>query len=310
MEIEIKPISQSTKQVHSLPDFEHQFTNLMRKYSSASYLNEESSNSSLMTIFAIVNSMIGTLVMVLPILFLQYGLLTSIIILILISWLSYKTCSLCVIHLKENEPDLPVVIQRIAGSKWLTLYVFFSVIYMVCAGIIYFNLMNNMLYSVTLFIFEHLEYKNYAEKHENRFDIFSYPILGLCVFLPAYLSCFLKDINFIVKFSQVGVFSLVSYIIFLVYVVYDNFMSGFLTLHFNELQIYTFEFDKLLGGFSLGFFVHTNVCAIMKNNEKFENNLRDLAVSYIFGSILYFLIGILGSLAVLGYILIFFYVNI
>lgn len=300
MEIEIKPISQSSKQAH-FPDFEHQFANLIRKYSSTSFLNEESNNSSLITIFAIANGMIGTLVMILPILFLQYGFLTSTISLVFIGWISYKTCSLLVIHLKENESDLPVVILRIAGKKWLTLYVFSSVAYMICAGIIYFNLMNNMLYSVILFIFELFEYKNYAEKHENIFHKFSYPILGLCVFLPAYLSCFLKDINYIVKFSQVGVISLVSYIIFLFYVAYDNIMSGILISNLNEIKIYSFQLDKLLGSFSLGFFVHTNVCAIFKKNEKFENNIRDLAASYIFGSILYFLIGFLGSLAVIGF---------
>jgi solute carrier family 38 (sodium-coupled neutral amino acid transporter), member 9 len=299
MEIEIKPVTQSNTPFQP-SEFDDQLKNLMRKLSSSSFSKEEKTNSSLMTIFAVTNSMIGTLVMVLPILFLQYGIITSTLVLILIGWGSYKTSSLFVIHLKENEPDIPVVIKRLAGDKWLSIYVFSSVIYMVFCGIIYFNLMSNLIYSAILFVFNQCDFKDFAEKQENRYDVFSYPILGLILFLPAFISCFLKDINFIVKCSKIGVFALISYIIFLGYVAYDNFKSGNLSNNFGTLNLYTFELDKLLGNFCLGFFIHSNVCSLMKNNENFENNVRDLGLSYIFGGFLYFLIGFLGCLAVLG----------
>lgn len=58
-------------------------------------------NPSWRTICAMVNSMIGGTMLTLPILFRESGLATGIVILLISGIISYKTCSLYVIHMSD-----------------------------------------------------------------------------------------------------------------------------------------------------------------------------------------------------------------
>jgi amino acid permease len=76
------------------------------------------SNSSTSTVFTLVNSMIGGAMLTFPVLFRNSGLLTSIIVLFVSGFISYKTCRIYVIHLSEGDEDVEVTIRRILGKKW------------------------------------------------------------------------------------------------------------------------------------------------------------------------------------------------
>lgn len=63
-------------------------------------------NSSVTTIFSLVNSMIGGTMLLLPILFMECGIILSEIILIISGFISYKTVEIYSIHMKDNEFDI------------------------------------------------------------------------------------------------------------------------------------------------------------------------------------------------------------
>ncbi len=66
---------------------------------------------------------------------------------LVIGFISFKTCSLYVIHMKpgEHEPD---VIERILGKKWKNAFCIGSALLMFIVGVVYFLLINNNLYAM------------------------------------------------------------------------------------------------------------------------------------------------------------------
>lgn len=64
--------------------------------------------------------------------------------------------------------------------------------------------------------------------------------------------------------------------------------------------MFTWNFGNLVGTCAVAFTIHTVVNPIAKANQKQENNLRDLKISYVCGFLIYAMIGILGSLAIIG----------
>ena len=75
-------------------------------------------NSSVTTIFTIINSMIGGAMLTFPILFREAGILTSVLVLVISSLISYKTCRIYILHLAPSDNDAEDTIRRIMGSKW------------------------------------------------------------------------------------------------------------------------------------------------------------------------------------------------
>ena len=62
--------------------------------------------SSRETAITIANTMIGSSIIVLPILFLQSGLLVAIAILILLCLIQFQTCNLIIQNLPERDNDI------------------------------------------------------------------------------------------------------------------------------------------------------------------------------------------------------------
>ncbi len=63
-------------------------------------------NNSLATVFSLINSMVGSTMLVLPILFTNAGLVTATMIMIISGVISCKTCCIFIKHLKEKEFDV------------------------------------------------------------------------------------------------------------------------------------------------------------------------------------------------------------
>jgi sodium-coupled neutral amino acid transporter 9 len=97
-------------------------------------------DSSTKTVFNIANTMIGSTVIVFPILFIKDGLVGSVIIMFVIGCIQYLTCRLLVLHNRQDELDFNSSILRIGGRK---LNIFNSILnllllFLVC--IIYYQL--------------------------------------------------------------------------------------------------------------------------------------------------------------------------
>ena len=82
--------------------------------------------------------MVGSLCLVLPLVFLNYGVISCTIIMIILGFVQYNTCSLLILHLKDDEIDTEHMIKRILGKSWMQAFRFCSGTLLFIVGIIYF----------------------------------------------------------------------------------------------------------------------------------------------------------------------------
>ena len=74
-------------------------------------------NPSYGTILTTVNTMMGSSCLIVPLVFLKSGLVTSILVLLCVGYASFKMASILLIHGKRNEDDLSIIVRRILGKK-------------------------------------------------------------------------------------------------------------------------------------------------------------------------------------------------
>lgn len=83
---------------------------------------EETSLSGPMVVIAMVNGMIGGLILLLPVMALESGWLLTLIVLMITGFISYYSCDICVLHTGE-EPDMDVTMYKhFWNSKWIKMF--------------------------------------------------------------------------------------------------------------------------------------------------------------------------------------------
>ena len=70
-------------------------------------------------VVAMINGMIGGLILVLPILAVQGGTLLSFLVILITGFFSFYSCYLCVIHLGNHEDLDKALVYHFGGSKFI-----------------------------------------------------------------------------------------------------------------------------------------------------------------------------------------------
>ena len=68
------------------------------------------------------------------------------------------------------------------------------------------------------------------------------------------------------------------------------------------LYLFNTNFSPLAGQLGIGYFLHTVSIPIIKNNEKQENNERDVFLGYVMVAASYILVGVMGYIGFMGII--------
>lgn len=252
-------------------------------------------NSSIKTIFTIANTMVGSAIVVFPLIFSTSGLLTSLIVLLFVGAISCKTCLLEIVHFKMSEMDFPDAIKRILGRKWFLAYSLCSVLLLFITGIIYFILICNMLYPFLKYILDSAG-ASIAPMDSIEFGRFSFQYTGIIMIVVCFFLFSLKDLKIILKMGQYGI---ISIIIFFVYIIVRGFMN-LENVTADNVKIFTSDIANLCGVFALSFFIHNIIIPIMKNNREEKKNSRDVILGYLLTAFFYGLIGIFGTLSIAG----------
>ena len=139
-----------------------------------------------------------------------------------------------------------------------------------------------------------------------QFSVIYCGVLISCLIFPLLI---MKNIGVLMKLNSYGIY-LVSILLVFVYGVgvYSLINTKFEFNYYKNTEtsetryIYLFgdKISTLAGTFSLGFFSHSFVLPLMKNNRNQENNKRDLFLGYIFVMITYLSVGILGYIGFSG----------
>ncbi|XP_061555060.1 neutral amino acid transporter 9 isoform X3 [Phycodurus eques] len=222
-------------------------------------------NPSIITIFAIWNTMMGTSILSIPWGIKQAGFTLGILILIFTGLLMLYCCY---IVLKSPKAILICPYPNTDTEENHTI------------GTHYISTGGNDTSDVNSF--EHWWSKTNTV-----------PLFLVVLLLP--LLCF-RSASFFARFTFLGTISVI-YLIVLVTI--KAFRLGLhLEFHwFDSTNFYVPElrllFPQLTGVLTLAFFIHNCIITLMKNNKHQENNVRDLSVAYLLVGLTYLYVGVL-----------------
>ncbi|XP_043370708.1 sodium-coupled neutral amino acid transporter 9 isoform X3 [Dermochelys coriacea] len=259
-------------------------------------------NSSIVTIFMIWNTMMGTSILSMPWGIKQAGFTTGICLILLMGSLTLYCCyrvvkSRTMIPLIDTSNwEFPDVCKYYFGSfgQWSSLL--FSMVSLVGAMVIYWVLMSNFLFNTGKFIYNYVHDINVTDlvpgtNGSNR------------VICPGTAN---KDQpgNKSGMFASVNNTSFelfeewwsksrtVPFYLIVVVLPLLNLKSPSFFAKFNILE-FRIQFPQLTGVLTLAFFIHNCVITLLKNNKNQENNVRDLSIAYFLVGLTYLYVGLL-----------------
>lgn len=250
-------------------------------------------------IFNTSNTMVGSAILVMPIYFLQTGILASILSCAFVAAISLVTVNLIVDNYKHGESDLPEQIERIMGLKWKTFFAASSTLLLGFATIAYFLLMANLFYTALESVFEGLPAKDAGII----FGQFSYQWAGIILAIISFIMFNIKAMSVILKINAYGIYAIGIYIIFMIYIGIEAMATGNLKFGSGDGGIVMFsgsisDLITLLGIFALAFISHNILIPIIKYNVNFKNNKRDVGIAYVVTAMIYVMIGVFGSFGI------------
>ena len=139
-----------------------------------------------------------------------------------------------------------------------------------------------------------------------RFSIVYSSLITCALLFPLLIK---KDINFLIKINTLGVYSMILIITFIFYTFFTSIMDTSYDFQYikNEkdstlrhLNLFGPDISKLCGMLPLGYFSHSLILPILKNNRHQENNRRDLFLGYLMVCSSYILMGMAGYIGFSG----------
>jgi len=281
---------------------------------------------SIVTIFAIWNTMMGTSMLAMSYGLNQAGFTLGLILIFgtgIITLYTANRVTRSRYHVPRGTPvfEFPDVCRAFLGNWGEKLAGIFGILSFLGALLAYWVYMSTFLKSIGDFIYQQItdpqpvkwntdevlclnnatSYRNSSNGLDARvpttFDAWwsdkTVPIYLIFIFLPILN---LKDAVFFTKFNSLGTIS-VFYITFLA--IYKAALWGINwkgptlpdgTISW-EIHQFSVNFPDLMAMLCLAFFIHSAVITMLKNNEKPENNTRDLSIGYLLVALTYSIIG-------------------
>ncbi|CAL8352222.1 unnamed protein product [Merluccius merluccius] len=290
-----------------------------------------SKNPSIVTIFAIWNTMMGTSILSIPWGIKQAGFTLGVLILSAMGLLTLYCCyrvlksPKSIPYIDTSDWEFPDVCKYYFGKFGQLSSLVFSTVSLIGAMVVYWVLMSNFLYNTGKFVYnyEHnisdpefgtnisviCPYQSHNKTMEVGISSNNDTSDALFDFwwsktntIPFYLIILLlpllnfRSASFFARFTFLGTIS-VMYLIFLVTwkAIQLGFHLEFHWFHSNQFFVAEFRalFPQLTGVLTLAFFIHNCIITLMKNNRHQENNIRDLSVAYLLVGLTYLYVGVL-----------------
>ncbi|XP_077792503.1 neutral amino acid transporter 9 isoform X2 [Podarcis muralis] len=237
-------------------------------------------NSSIVTIFMIWNTMMGTSILSIPWGIKQAGFTSGIVIILLMGVLTLYCCyrvvkSRTMIHYAHHINVTDIVPGTNGSTK------------VICPGDAGKEVPGNRTWTL-------------SSTGDSGFEEFE-RLWSKSKTVPLYLSILVlllnfKSPSFFAKFNVLGTVSVI-YLVILVTV--KAALLGF-HLEFDWFKSTTYFvpefrtlFPQLTGVLTLAFFIHNCVITLLKNNKNQESNVRDLSIAYFLVGLTYLYVGIL-----------------
>lgn len=212
--------------------------------------------------------MIGSSIIVYPIIFIQDGMIGSLLVLLVIGGACFFTCRLLVLHNRHDEADYGQSIKRILGPKWAKLNSYVNMILIFIVSGVYFMLICGNFFDITSSIFVEI-IDNYQPPVGKGIVLSKYsPQYAslICMLITAPLIC-KRDIEFLMKFFKFTIYLVFAYGIFILIAIIKVFANG--ELHYaDQYESFNPDFSTVAGSFALSFLLHPVAAPILKRNVK------------------------------------------
>ncbi|XP_023066296.1 sodium-coupled neutral amino acid transporter 9 isoform X2 [Piliocolobus tephrosceles] len=249
-------------------------------YKLQSYTEGYGKNTSLVTIFMIWNTMMGTSILSIPWGIKQAGFTTGMCVIILMGLLTLYCCyrvvkSRTMIYFIHHINDTDTILSTNNSNP------------VICPSAGSGGHPDNS----SMIFYANDTGAQQFEKWWDKSRTVPFYLVGLLLPLLNF-----KSPSFFSKFNILGTVS-VLYLIFLV--TFKAVRLGFhLEFHwFIPTEFFVpeirFQFPQLTGVLTLAFFIHNCIITLLKNNKKQENNVRDLCIAYMLVTLTYLYIGVL-----------------
>jgi len=287
---------------------------------------KEEKQNSLVTIFSIWNTMMGTSLLSIPWAIDQAGFALGLILMVLMAGLCLYSCYLILKSAEDSTKcgeilEFSDVCKKHLGKPGEVIAVLFSLAAIAGTAIVYWVLMSNFLYYSGTYIHESVEHaysvpssKNHSSTVEvlcpisghrkgntsaddlfmadksNFFKVWhqqrSVPFFLVAVLFPL---CCVKSPTFFTKFNSLGTLSVVYVFIFSI----TKASIWGINMDFSHTPMFKAKFPALTGILTLAYFIHNCILSIMRNQEKPKNNARDLSIAYFLVALTYIVVGFL-----------------
>ena len=280
--------------------------------------NEEPKKvNSFNTVLSIWNNMIGSSTVVLPYNVFYCGIIPAIILCIIYGLICFYTCKVYY-DFGINEPDFSTTIEKYFKRKFgpkiakigKNTQILFCTLITLGGLLIYFLIVSQNLYPIVCLILNKIFKTEIDSKNlEPEFGRFSLIYLGIILAFFLFPLTVKKDVGFLVKLSSFGIYFISILIIFVIYtgissLINTNFHLDYIKNKTDSKERYLYLFGQNPGDFtgtlSMGYFCHTAILPILKTNKNQKNNIRDLALGYIFVGLTFSLCGIMGYIGFSG----------
>ncbi|CAI2361314.1 unnamed protein product [Moneuplotes crassus] len=259
------------------------------------------SQGSIITIFSIMNCLIGSSLTSLPWAYSQSGLLLGIGVTIALFLISFYTCYLVILVAHEDN-DYADTVYKYFGNKGWVLTMLGSILFIYAACNVYFELMSQALYPVIEGIIQWIS--STEGEVSLAFTLKEFSLAYSCLILSVilFLMCSFGSIDVFIKLNSFGTACIVFIIFFILYYGVTAltttsfvFEAGFQSsLDTSNLLLINTNFAPLAGMLTIGYCLHNVSLPILKNNKNKQNNVRDLFCGYLSTCICYIFIGTLG----------------
>ncbi|RUS75848.1 hypothetical protein EGW08_016394 [Elysia chlorotica] len=284
------------------------------------------SQSSIVTIFSMWNTMMGTSLLSMPWAIKQAGYLNGIGLLIIMAgimaYTSYRVLTAGRSLATGALSEFSDVVRIYLGRVFEVAAIVCSLVTLLGGCIVYWILMSNFLYHIGVFIKAHTDSSqshqdnasyflstprfsdatcdNLTEViHTNKTKFETYwdetltvPLFLIVVLFPLIN---LKSPTFFTKFNSLGTLSVIYLTVFVIVKASKWGINLDLNRHHASLPEYSSNFEwsfpALTGVSALAYFLQNAVIAIVRNQKHPENNVRDLVIAYICVCITYTFMG-------------------
>jgi len=246
---------------------------------------KEGKQSSIVTIFSLTNTMLGSSLLSLPWAFTQAGFGTSLAIVMICGFVCFYTAYLIVKN-AAGQDDFSVMCRDCLGRPGYYISIACSILVLVGAAIAYDIIMSHSLFDFVNGLRDLISPHATGGIYDKIWTDRTVPLFLVALLFP-FVN--LKEFVVLVKLNSVGIVSLL-YLLF--FIPFSSFYKR--EIEFKKLPQYENKFYYLAGILTLAFLIHNCVISILKNNRHQEKNGRDLFAAYVVVGLTYSLVGAAG----------------